>query len=665
MGMRPWFVTVAFLLMASILFSIPGSDGALAADPGVTTTGLVDTRTGEWHLRGPDGWTTSFYFGDPNDYPMMGDWDCDGIDTPGLYRQADGFVYLRNTNSQGVADIRFFFGDPGDLPLPGDFDGDGCDTVSIYRPSEGRVYVINELGAHDGGLGAADLAYYFGNPGDQPFVGDFDGNGIDTVGLHRSSTGFVYFRNTNTQGVADASFYFGDPGDLFVAGDWTGDGVETPGVYRPGSRTFYFRHTNSAGVADAVAVIGSPYWVPVAGRFGLPDVPISARTWSSWVVDGLGDVGRFNDIAIASMGFPIISYGTPHGLAWHELRIATCHDLACASVSTTPAWGAMYESTSIGMPSVAANDVPGVGMVSFYDPDTAGLRVMSGTGPYGSKDPWVVLSEGVGTSFGKYSEIGLAPSAVVTVVASGSHVADTLIWPPHPRPPVGEAMRGPDLDQWYRDNPRPPWQRQTVADLNEHSRPSLAIGSDGLARILVPGEPVGSAYPLRLLTCTDESCTYALITRVTIHEEIASELDLVQHGYSARASAHTSITVGVDGHATAAVTWVRGPGLTLVTCLDETCTSRSTTIVDSSPGAGRFVDLDLTPDGLPIMAYTDAAGAVKVAQCLDRMCTSVGIATIATPGPGTEVSLAIDFTGTPIVAYYDAGAMDLVVSRLR
>ena len=114
---------------------------AVAAEDSV---GVVDTSTGQWYLRDLAGNTTSFFYGSPGDIPMTGDWDCDGDDTPGLYRQSDGFVYLRNSNTQGVADVRFFFGDPGDVPLAGDFDGNLCDTVSIYRPAESRVYVINE-----------------------------------------------------------------------------------------------------------------------------------------------------------------------------------------------------------------------------------------------------------------------------------------------------------------------------------------------------------------------------------------------------------------------------------------------------------------------------------------------------------------------------------------
>ncbi|MFQ5524422.1 MAG: hypothetical protein ACE5F5_12760, partial [Acidimicrobiia bacterium] len=251
---------------------LTATDGALTASDEVTitvkvhTTGLVDPKTGIWYLYGRDGrLATSFYYGNPGDYPFLGDWDCDGVETPGLYRQSDGYVYLRNSNTQGVADVKFFFGNPGDIPLAGDFNGDGCDTVSIYRPSNQTFYIINRLGSDDKGLGAAEFSYVFGNPGDVPFVGDFDGDGIETVGLHRASTGVVYFSNSHSQGVADAQFIFGDPGDRLIAGDWTGDGVFTPGVFRPSNTTLYLRYTNTQGVADFQMTVGEPTWLPVAG----------------------------------------------------------------------------------------------------------------------------------------------------------------------------------------------------------------------------------------------------------------------------------------------------------------------------------------------------------------------------------------------------------------
>jgi hypothetical protein len=232
--------------------------------------GLVDPANGMWHLRdGATGATTSFYFGNPGDVPIVGDWDCDGIETPGLYRRSDGYVYLRNSNTSGDADARYFFGNPGDIPLSGDFDGDGCDTVSLYRPAEGRVLIVNRLGSHDGGLGAADADYVFGNPDDKPFVGDFDGDGIETVGLHRESTGLVYYRNSHTQGFAHGEFIFGDPGDRLVAGDWTGNGTDSPALLRPATATMYFRFTNDQGVADATWSTGNADCIPVAGEMGL------------------------------------------------------------------------------------------------------------------------------------------------------------------------------------------------------------------------------------------------------------------------------------------------------------------------------------------------------------------------------------------------------------
>ena len=259
----------ATVLLATLTMVLGAAAPAVAQEGSV---GIVDTTTGEWYLLDLAGNTTKFFYGSPGDLPFVGDWDCDGDETPGLYRQSDGFVYLRNSNSQGIADVRFFFGNPGDIPLAGDFDGDGCDTVSIYRPSQGRVYIINELGANDGGLGPAELAYFFGNPGDNPYVGDFDDDGIDEVGLYRESTGLVYFRFTHTDGVADAQFIFGDPGDKIIAAEWArrgASGPETVGLFRPSTCIIFLRYTNTQGVADETLGYGVPTGLPVAGNFGL------------------------------------------------------------------------------------------------------------------------------------------------------------------------------------------------------------------------------------------------------------------------------------------------------------------------------------------------------------------------------------------------------------
>ena len=246
----------------------PPSDSLCEGDADCDTVALQDPggQFTLWDQVSASPLVDSFYFGNPADLAFSGDWDCDGVDTLGLYRRSDGFVYLRNSNSQGVADITFFFGNPGDLPVAGDFDGDGCDTVSLYRPSTQIFHIINELGEDGGGLGEAEYTFMFGNPGDKPFVGDFDGDGVDTIGLHRESTGLVYFRNSNTTGVAEFDFIFGDPGDKLIAGDWDGDGDETVGVYRPSTRLLYLRNSNTQGVADGTYFAGSYSGVVVISR---------------------------------------------------------------------------------------------------------------------------------------------------------------------------------------------------------------------------------------------------------------------------------------------------------------------------------------------------------------------------------------------------------------
>jgi len=195
-----------------------------------------------------------FYYGNPGDAPFTGDWDGDGVATPGLYRRKDGFAYLRFTNTQGIADVTFYFGNPSDLPIVGDFNGDGRDTVSIYRPSEGRVYIINRLGINGGGLGRAEYYYDFGAAGDLPFVGDFDGDGVDTIGLYRPSTGWVHLRNTNAAGPADVSFLIGTGWDSVFAGDWNGDGADTVAAYRQATGLLFLGADASAATGRSLAV---------------------------------------------------------------------------------------------------------------------------------------------------------------------------------------------------------------------------------------------------------------------------------------------------------------------------------------------------------------------------------------------------------------------------
>lgn len=239
--------TAAFVLVAPAVAS--------SAD----TVGFVDPETVRWQVQAEDGSLETFYFGLPGDIPIAGDWDCNGVDSAGMWRSDTGLVYLQDEVT-GVADRQAFFGAAGDVPLAGDWDGDGCDTLGVYRKNRGRVLLSNDFGP------SPDLDYYFGIPSDKPFVGDFDEDGVDEIGLHRESSGFVYLRMTHTLGVADSEFFYGVPQDRLVAGDWDNDGDDTVAVFRPSERRFYLRNDNSLGFADDAFDYAEPDAIPVAGN---------------------------------------------------------------------------------------------------------------------------------------------------------------------------------------------------------------------------------------------------------------------------------------------------------------------------------------------------------------------------------------------------------------
>ena len=199
-------------------------DRVLACDwngDGVDTPGIF--RNGVWYITDQlgAGGVRSFSFGSGYDLPVCGDWNGDGRDSPGLFRA--GTFFLRNSASSGPPDITVGFGDPTDLPAVGDWNGDGIDTIGVYRDG---TYFLRDSNTP----GPATSTFTYGDPGDRPLIGDWNGDGKDTIGIWRN--GALYLKNTNATGVADYVFGYGDPGDAPIIGDWNNDGKDKLGVVR-------------------------------------------------------------------------------------------------------------------------------------------------------------------------------------------------------------------------------------------------------------------------------------------------------------------------------------------------------------------------------------------------------------------------------------------------
>ncbi|GAA5528357.1 M23 family metallopeptidase [Herpetosiphon gulosus] len=210
----------------------------------------------KWHMRynlSNGNADFSFNYGQANDIPIVGDWDGDGKDTPGVVR--GNMWYLSNSYGEPYT-ISFNFGEAGDIPVVGDWDGDGKDTPGLVR---GTIwYISNSLNG-----GWADRSFGFGEAGDIPVVGDWNGDGKDTPGVVRGIT--WYLSNNLNGGWADISLGFGELGDKFIVGDWDGDGDDTPGVVR--GNMWYLSNNLNGGWADLSFMYGDPANYPIVGNW--------------------------------------------------------------------------------------------------------------------------------------------------------------------------------------------------------------------------------------------------------------------------------------------------------------------------------------------------------------------------------------------------------------
>ena len=208
------------------------------------------------------------FLGNVNDRAVTGDWNGDGVDTIGVFR--DGTWFLHNANeSTGTPDITVSFGQAGDVPLAGDWNGDGIDTIGLYRPSTGQFLLRKNNNTATGPFNNV-IIDGFGGLLDKPVAGDWDGNGTDTVGLLLfAQTGApTQFRllNANATGSTFITVSFGQGGDLPVAGDWDGDGIDTIGVFRNGVWLIRKFSNSSTAVANNLIVsFGNAGELPLTG----------------------------------------------------------------------------------------------------------------------------------------------------------------------------------------------------------------------------------------------------------------------------------------------------------------------------------------------------------------------------------------------------------------
>jgi hypothetical protein len=126
-----------------------------------------------------------------------------------------------------VIDHVFRFGTRGDQPVSGDFNGDGVSTLGIFQ--DGR-WVLDING--DGQLDRTSDGYaQFGQTGDIAIVGDFNGDGIDEIAVVRGDCVIVDSNANRRLDATDRVFEIQGEGENVVVGDFDGDGIDEAAYY--------------------------------------------------------------------------------------------------------------------------------------------------------------------------------------------------------------------------------------------------------------------------------------------------------------------------------------------------------------------------------------------------------------------------------------------------
>ena len=202
---------------------------------------------------------------------LAGDFNGDGRDELALFKDGE---WLLDINGNGVwdsGDLWAKLGDKADLPVVGDWDNDGKDDIGIFGPERdgdeealakepglpdpenhtdnllvaipknlpprntvpGQERLMQRSVAGEPRSDVVDHVFRFGTESNQPVAGDFNGDGVSTLGIFSNGKWKIDVNGDGRFSEQDDSFFdFGKPGDIAVVGDFNGDGLDEIAVVR-------------------------------------------------------------------------------------------------------------------------------------------------------------------------------------------------------------------------------------------------------------------------------------------------------------------------------------------------------------------------------------------------------------------------------------------------
>lgn len=194
-----------------------------------------------------------------------------------VWRPSNGYFYV--LGGPGSQQTYHQWGQSGDVPVPGDYDGDGKTDFSIFRPSTGEWWVVN---SSNGATGTTA----FGQSGDTAVPADFDGDGKTDAAVYRRNepAGLATFYVRQSSNGNWMVLQFGIQTDTPASADYDGDGRADIAVYRDSSSTFY--SLNSAnGQLQTANLNSTPGATPVPADYdGDGKANYALKSGNNWII---------------------------------------------------------------------------------------------------------------------------------------------------------------------------------------------------------------------------------------------------------------------------------------------------------------------------------------------------------------------------------------------